>query len=129
MSKCRYYMYSVKPYTSLACLKMIVCEKYKKKTETCYIPILSTIERTWSLGMRRYGDISIQYRYGGSRYASWPSAIYRDTTLTFVIRGSHHVVSIFVYDEFFVFVQEIYIYKNYNLCGRCLCKMPVEMDL
>jgi len=50
---------------------------------------------TTELGMRRYGDISIQYRYGGSRYVSWPSAIYRDTTLTFVIRGSHHVVSIF----------------------------------
>jgi len=39
------------------------------------------------LGMRRYGDISIQYRYGGSRYVSWPSAIYLDTTLTFCYRG------------------------------------------
>ena len=60
------------------------------------------------VGMRRYGDISIQYRYGGSRYVSWPSAIYRDTTLTFVIRRSHHVVLyFFVFDEIFVFVQEI----------------------
>ena len=45
--------------------------------------------------MRRYGDISIQYWYGCSRYVSWPSAIYCDTTLAFVIRGSHHVVFIF----------------------------------
>jgi len=75
------------------------------------------------LGMRWFGDISIQYRYGGSRYVSWPSAIYRDTTLTFVIRGSHHVVSHVVFDEF------LYSFKKYNLCGHCLCKMPVEMDL
>jgi len=58
--------------------------------------------------MRRYGDISIQYRYGGSRYASWPSAIYRDTTLTFIKRGSHYVVSTFSY-----------LFKKYNLCRRC----------
>jgi len=59
-------------------------------------PIFKSITVTMSqLGMRRYGDISIQDRYGGSWYVSWPSAIYCDTTLTFVIRGSHHVVSIF----------------------------------
>jgi len=75
--------------------------------------------------MRRYGDISIQYRYGGSRYVSWPSAIYRDTTLTliFVIRRSHHVVFIFVFDEVFLYVQEIYS------LWALLCKMPVEMNL
>ena len=71
-----------------------------------------------SLGIRRYGDISIQYRYGGSRYVSWPSAIYRDTTLTFIKRGSHYVVSSFSNS-----------FKKYNLCRRCWCSMPVEMDL
>ena len=65
--------------------------------------------------MRRYGDISIQYRYGGSRYVSWPSAIYRDTTLTFVIRGCQHVVSIFLYLTSF-----LYSFKKYNLCWRCV---------
>jgi len=65
---------------------------------------------SYLLGMRRYGDISIQYRYDGSRYVTWPSAIYRDTTLTFVIRGSHHVVSIFLYLTSFS-----YSFKKYNL--------------
>ena len=45
-----------------------------------------------SLGMRRYCGISIQYRYVGPRYVSWPSAIYRDTTLTYVTKGGHCVV-------------------------------------
>ena len=61
-----------------------------------------------TLGMRRYGDILIQYRYGGSRYVSWPSAIYRDTSLTFIKSGSHYVVSTFSYS-----------FKKYNLCRRC----------
>ena len=77
------------------------------------------------VGMRRYGDISIQYRYGGSRYVSWPSAIYRDTTLTFVIcnQGKSPRCAYFLYLTSFS-----YSFKKYNLCGRCLCKMPVEMD-
>jgi len=90
-------------WVSLSCFKM----------SKCFI-----------LGMRRYGDLSIQYRYGGSQYVSWPSAIYRDTTLTFVIRVSYHVVSIFLYLTSFS-----YSFKKYFLCGRCLCKMLVEMDL
>ena len=49
--------------------------------DSLYFVFLSTC----LLGMRRYGDISIQYRYGGSRYVSWPSAIYRDTTLTLIL--------------------------------------------
>jgi len=48
-----------------------------------------------SLGMRRYGDISMQNRYVEPRYVSWPSALYRDTTLTYVIRGGHCVVTWF----------------------------------
>jgi len=66
------------------------------------------VARCFLLGMRRYGDISIQYRYGGSRYVSWPSAIYRDTTLTLIKKGSHYVVSTFSY-----------LFKKYNLCRRC----------
>ena len=48
------------------------------------------------LRMRRYGDISIQYSYVGPRYVTWPSAIYFDTTMTFMIRESHCVVTVFV---------------------------------
>ena len=71
--------------------------------------------------MRRYGDISIQYRYGGSRFVSWPSAIYRDTTLTFVMRGSHHVVSIFC-------IWRVFRIRSRNMisvgvvCVNCLLK-------
>ena len=75
--------------------------------------------RTSSIEMRRYGDISIQYRYGGSRYVSWPSAIYRDTTLTFVIRGNHHVVCIFC-------IWRVFRIRSRNIisvgvvCAKCL---------
>ena len=80
--------------------------------------------------MRRYGDISIQYRYCGSRYVSWPSAIYRDTTLTFVIRGSHQVVSIFLYLTSFS-----YSFKSRNIisvsvvCVKCLLKWTFKWTI
>jgi len=31
---------------------------------------------------------------------------------------------------YFLYLTSVaYSFKKYNLCGRCLCKMPVEMDL
>ena len=58
--------------------------------------------------MSRYGDISIQYRYVGLRYVSRPNAIYRDTTLTFVIRESHCF-----FTEFSVFGRfKIFFWKS-----------------
>ena len=75
--------------------------------------------------MRRYGDISIQYRYGGSRYVSWPSAIYRDTTLTFVIRGCHHVVSIFLYLTIFRICLRNIISVGV-VCIKCLLKWTLS---
>ena len=65
--------------------------------------------------MRRYGDISIQYRYGGLRYVSWPSAMYRDTTLTFCYRGKSPRCLYFLYLTCFP-----YSFTRYNLCGRCV---------
>jgi len=80
------------PYTRLWCLPRLGKFWYMN-CEILFICL--TFNFVYFVRMRRFGDISIQYRYGGSRYVSWPSAIYRDTTLTFVIRGSRHVVSIF----------------------------------
>ena len=49
--------------------------------------------------------MAIQYRYVGPRYVSWSSAIYHDTTVTFVIRGSYLVVTVFsVFDRFNTFL-------------------------
>jgi len=101
---------------------------FKKKIDFTWNERSRLININWddlfhnSLGMRRYGDISIQYRYGGSRYVSWPSAIYRDTTLTFVIKGSHHVISIFVFDEFFVRIRSRKIISVGVVCVKCLLK-------
>jgi len=78
--------------------------------------------------MRRYGDISIQYRYGGSRYISWPSAIYRDTTLTFVIRGSHHVVSIFCIWRVFC-IRSRSIISVGVVCVKCLLKWTFKWTI
>jgi len=83
-----------------------------------YVPSHITVTQglcTWSLGMRRYGDTAIQYRYGGSRYVSWPSAIYRDTTLTFCYRGKSPRCLYFLYLTSFP-----YSFTRYNLCGHCV---------
>jgi len=78
--------------------------------------------------MRRYGDISIQYRYGGSRYVSWPSAIYRDTTLIFVIRGSHHVVSIFCIWRVFR-IRSRKIISVGVVCVKCMLKWTFKWTI
>jgi len=93
--------------------------------------------------MRQYGDISIQYRNVEPQYISWPSAIYRNTTLTFVIRGSHCVVNVFsVFDRFIVFLLDMFcflilsfyyffmlVHENKSLKQILFFKTPVVMDL
>ena len=71
--------------------------------------------------------ISIQYRYDGSRYVSWPSAIYRDTTLTFVIRGSHHVVSLFCIWVFRICSRNIISVGVVRV--KCLLKWPFKRTI
>jgi len=79
--------------------------------------VIQTCESKLLLGMRRYGDISTQYWYIGPRYVSFPSAIYRDTTLTFVIRRSHCVFTVVsVFNRFkILFLEKFHflIHSNY----------------
>jgi len=73
--------------------------------------------------MRRYGDISIQYRYDGSRYVSWLRAIYRDTTLTFVIRGKV-TLSLFLYLTSFSYrTSSRNIISVGVVCVKCLLEL------
>jgi len=69
------------------------------------------------VGMRRYGDITIQYRYVGPRYVSWPNAVYRDTTLTYIIRGSHCVVTVFsVFNRFKILLLKTFTFLIWKQC-------------
>ena len=82
----------------------------------CFVRITKKSKQTRStLEMRRYGDISIQYQYIGPRYVSRPRTIYCDTTLTFIIRGSQCIFTVFsVFDRFKIFLLETFTFLILN---------------
>ena len=95
---------STKKYDSLSELNILLDTHFRHNV------CLTFLLDGYSVGMRRYSNISTQYGYVGPRYVSCTTAIYRDTILTFVIRRSHCAFTVVLVFNMF----KILFLKNFH---------------